>query len=119
MPVTLNKIANNTAEVTMSVAGDTLTVTYYPSHVTEKTFAQLQEFASSDENNIIAGFGTLNDVLSLLIKSWDLFEDDQQTSMYPIVPDRLAELPVAFRLQVLSSIMSDIRPNLAAPQTLN
>jgi hypothetical protein len=36
--------------------------------------------------------------------------------MYPLEADRLAELPVGFRMNVMNAIMSDIRPETLAPQ---
>ena len=121
MPVTLSQIADNTAKVTLQVrvgddATSDLTIVYYPSHITETTFANLQKFDSRDQSNLIDSFGSLNEVLASLIKSWDFFEDDAQLLMVPITPERLASLPIVFRMSVLSGIMGDIRPETIAPQ---
>lgn len=110
MALTLNKIANNVASVTFQYSGDSVTIEYYPSKVTEKTFAQLQSFAQTNADNIIAGFSTLNGMLANLIKSWDVYQDDAETIMYPLTPDALAELPIAFRTKVMQEILGDIRP---------
>lgn len=123
MPITLAQIAGNVASITLQIqSGDTvndLNVEYYPSKVTEETFSRLQSFDQIGEGNIVEGFGSLNDVLSSLIKSWDLFEDDEQTIMYPITPDALKKLPIVFRISVLQSIMGDIRPETLAPPIQN
>jgi hypothetical protein len=120
MALTLSKIANNTSTVTIAVDGEQLTITYYPSRVTEKTFAELQSFANmSETKDVAAGFASLNDILARLIKSWDLYEDDEQTVMYPLTAERLAELPIILRTQIIWAVMGDIRPEAIAPQTLN
>lgn len=130
MPVTLAKIASNTASVTIRVGDDTVTIVYYPSRVTEKIFTQLQAFSSMDESNVTASFETLNEILAGkvqkddegkitigqgLIKSWDVFEDERQRHMFPIDPRRFPDLPLPFRLQVLKAILGDIRPETIAP----
>lgn len=120
MPVTLSQIAGNIASITLKIqSGDTyndFTVEYYPGKVTEETFSHLQAFDQINEGSIIKGFGSLNEVLSTLIKSWDLYEDNEQTIMYPITPDALKKLPIAFRINILQGIMSDIRPEAMMPQ---
>lgn len=117
MPITLSKIANNTATVTLQDGEDSANITYYPARVTEKIFQQMKSFEDADANNLVAGFETLNAILVHLIKEWDLFEDDAQTIMFPLDPDRLAELPIIFRMQVVYAILGDLRPEMLAPQT--
>ncbi|MGH2478199.1 MAG: hypothetical protein ACRDHW_00870 [Ktedonobacteraceae bacterium] len=111
MPVSLTKIAANVAVVTFFHGEDSVTVVYYPSRVTEKMYAELQSIGDDP-----ARLGAFNDCLCRLIKSWDVFEDDEQTIPFPLIPDRLAELPLVFRIQVLQEIMRDIRPEAIAPQ---
>lgn len=115
MPLTLAKIAANTATVTLAVGEDTATIVYFPGRVTEKAIAVLNSFSSMDETNLQAGFRAFNAELVKLIQSWDVLEDDG--TMFPLDADRLSELPVTFRVQVLSAILGDIRPNQAATQT--
>jgi hypothetical protein len=115
MPVTFSKIASNTASVTLHIGEDTVTVVYFPGHITEKSIAQMQSFSTMDESSLAVGFAGFNEMLAHLIKSWDVFEDDEQTVMFPLDPVRLAELPVGFRLDVITAIMGDIRPEVMAP----
>lgn len=113
MGITLSKIANNSAHVTFQYGEDSVNLEYYPSHVTERTFAQLQEFSrmeGAELDTIIDAFGKLNEMLVSLLKSWDVLEDDEKT-MYPIAVEHLSALPIPFRLAVLQAIMGDIRPN--------
>lgn len=117
MGITLAKIANNSARVTFKYGEDDVTLEYYPAKVTEKVFARLQAFGKMDESNMIDQFAAFNNTLCDLIKTWDVYEDDNQTITFPLAPDRLAELPFAFRLSCIQAIMRDIRPNEAAPQT--
>lgn len=114
MPITLAKIANNTAQVTLSVGEDSVTITYFPARITEKTVASLQMFMDANESNLADSFAGLNSILTTLIKDWDVYENEAQTIMFPIDASRLEELPIMFRLQVVSAIMRDVRPESVA-----
>jgi len=116
MPLNLTQIATNSASVTGHYAGESAVVIYYPSRITEKTYAQLQQIAAMDESTLAAGFSNLNDILAHLMKEWDVFEDDEQTIMFPLKAERLAELPILFRMAVLQAILGDLRPEMIAPQ---
>lgn len=119
MPLSLSKMATNTASVTFCFGSDPVTVTYYPGKVTEKALADLQAMSHLADDTIVDGFGAFNAMLAGLIKSWDVFEDDEQTQMFPVDATRFSELPFAFRMQVLQAIMQDIRPETMALQTRN
>jgi len=133
MPITLSKIANNSAKVSFQYGEDEVTLEYYPGRVTERTFAQLQAFSNiEDFDDVMTGFAMLNELLAgkpldaekslmgeaqptAILKLWDVLNDDG--TMFPIRPDRLSELPIPFRFAVLKAIMGDIRPNEIAPQS--
>jgi hypothetical protein len=117
MPVTLSKIASNTASVTLEVGEDTVTIVYFPARMTEKVFSQLQAMSGTDEKNIHEHFDGFNQAIISMVKSWDVFEDDKEKVMFPLDKDRLGELPIFFRMQVIETIMNDIRPNELVPQT--
>ena len=120
MPISLNKIANNVANVSFVYDSETVNFSYYPARITEKTFAQLQSLESmSNIEDINTGFAALNSMLAQLIKKWDVYEDDAQTVVYPLEAARLADLPIMFRMQVLGTILRDFRPEALMPQTLN
>lgn len=123
MPVSLTQIANKTASVTFCIGGDpdaSLTVVYNPGLLTEKVFAQLQRLQDSkDTNEALDGFRSLNSILCKLITSWDAYEDEEQTVTIPLTPDRFADLPIEFRMEVLGALMNDMRPEGKAPQTPN
>ncbi len=116
MPLSLSQIANNTASVTLHYGDSTITIIYFPGRVTEKSIAHMQSFATMDESTLVSGFAGFNEMLAHLVKSWDFYEDDEHTVMIPLEPDRLSELPVGFRMDVISAIMGDIRPEVMAPQ---
>lgn len=115
MPVTLAKIAANTASVTLAVGAESVTITYYPGRVTEKTIALTQAMASMTGETMAASYARFNEALAGLIQRWDVLEDDGAT-MFPLLPERLADLPVGFRIQVMSAILGDLRPEAPAPQ---
>jgi hypothetical protein len=103
--------------VTLSVAGETVTIIYYPGRVTEKSMAQIQSMATLDESSIVSGFAGFNETLAHLVKSWDVLDDSVDPPvMFPLEPKRLAELPIGFRIQAMGAIMNDIRPEAMAPQ---
>src|SRR5215469_2894442 len=100
MPITLAQIAANTASVTFevtltaedgSVSTQPVTVVYYPGRVTEKAIAQLQNFSTLTADSVVSGLERFNVTLSSLIKSWDVYEDAEQTVMFPPTAARLAE----------------------------
>lgn len=115
MPITFHQIASNTATVTLHVGEETVTVVYYPGRVTEKTIKTMMSFANLEQAQLEEGFRSFNTVFTTLIKSWDVLEDDGET-MFPLLPERLEELPVFFRVQVVNAIMEDLRPEAIAPQ---
>lgn len=116
MGLTLAKIARNVATVNLYYSGEEIHIEYYPARVTEKTYASLTAFASMTNETIDSGFKTLNKILGLLIKEWNVFDDEAETIMYPLTQDKLSELPILFRTAVLQAILSDIRPETLAPQ---
>ncbi len=119
MPITLAKIASNTASVTLSggsLGEDTVTLVYYPGRVTENVISRMSGFAGVSPDAIVSELHLFNETLASLIKSWDVFDDAEQTVMFPIDATRFSELPIAFRLQVTSGILGDIRPEAFAPQ---
>ena len=120
MPITLAKIASNTADLTFGWGDDTVSLTYYPGRVTEKVLADMQAIGrlsdASDEAAMMQSFTDFNEMLASLIKSWDVYEDDAQTVMFPLEAERLQELPFFFRMACIQSIIGDIRPEMIAPQ---
>ena len=104
MPVTFQQIAENTASVTIPIKNlGTVTVEYYPNKITDKMAAEIQ-----------AGNVDDNQILMNLIKSWDIYEDDDFTIMWPL--ERMDEFGYAFKVQVAMAIVEDIRPEAMASQ---
>lgn len=105
MPVSYSKMVSNTARLTFQVGEDTLNIDYYPNKVTDKAIEELDK-----------GTDALNTVLASLIKWWDFFEDDEQTQMFPIDPERFHDLGLKFRIDLAWGIIRDVRPEIQAPQ---
>ncbi len=102
MPVTFNQIANNTANVTIQIAGlGPVTIEYYPNKITKKYAAEI-EAGNVDDSQLLID----------LIKSWDIYEDDDFTVMWPLA--RMDEFGYAFKLQVAQAIVNDISPEATA-----
>lgn len=120
MPVSLAKIAADIAKVTLYVNDDSLTVYYYPSKITDETIALGGVFL--DLNSVqgaMSAMESLNSLLCGLIQSWDLFEDEEQTTMVPVTPERLKSIPTLLKGKIIGAIMSDIRPEGGMPQIPN
>jgi hypothetical protein len=108
MPVTLGKMAANTASVTIPIGTDTLTIVYYPNAVTDNSVAQFD-----------AGSDAFNETMPKIIKSWDIYVDEEQTTILPIAPESFADMGYQYKLQILQAIIEDVRPNTIAPQIQN
>jgi len=107
MPVTFNQIASNTASVTIPIENvGPVTIVYYPNKMTDKYVADLQA-GNVDDNTLLID----------LIKSWDIYEDEDFTVMWPL--ERMDEFGYAFKVQVAMAIVNDLRPEAMAPKTLN
>jgi hypothetical protein len=121
MPISLSQLAKNTAQVTYQGGEnpeDTVTLTYWPARVTEQFLAAAQVFENSQGMDLLAGFIDFNKSLAVVIQRWDIYEDDEQTQMFPIDPDRFKELPIALRIGAYTAIASHIRPENIAPQVV-
>lgn len=122
MPISLAQIIQNTAKVTFQVGDnpdDTLTVEYYPRHVTDKELLAILSFDSLGDEHTAEKLAGLNDMLASLIKDWDLYEDPEMTIKVPITAERFSRLYVDLRAKMISAIASNIRPEAAAPQAMN
>jgi hypothetical protein len=119
MGITLSQIASNTAQVTLTggtlSAGQSATIVYYPGRITENAVIAPTELGSMTTQTAPDKFKAFNEMLAHLIQSWDVLQDDG--SMFPIDPALFVELPFAFRMQVYTTIMRDIRPEALVPQT--
>jgi hypothetical protein len=105
MPVTFRQIANNTASVMLQLGADTITIVYYPNKLTDKLIAEINDGITKD-----------NEMLEQLIQSWDVYEDDEHTVMFPL--SRINEFGIPFKQQVGEAIGQDIRPNSVTPQKI-
>jgi hypothetical protein len=109
MPVTFRQIAAKTAKVTLKIKGDednddvTITIVYWPNKFTPELLARAN-----------AGELTDKEYFPTLIKSWDVYEDEEHTVMFPL--ERIDEFGIAFKQQLAKALGEDIRPNLLMPQ---
>jgi hypothetical protein len=119
MGVTLAKIAANTATIHVPIGDDVVNITYYPGRITEHTMAACQ-IDGSTTDEVMSSFDGYNETLCSIIKSWDIYEDDEQTKLLPVDVEHFAALPLAFRGAIYQTIMVDIRPNaLVSSMTLS
>jgi hypothetical protein len=108
MPITVQKLASNTADVTIQVGGETVTLTYKPALVTEKVFDEMMKLTGDKVTvSLSEAAMVVNDILVRLIAKWDVMEDEAGTQMFPLDAERLADLPLFFRLKCLMAIAQD------------
>ncbi len=100
MALTLAKIATNTASVTLHYSGEDI----------------LMMQALSETAEASAGLNSLTETLARLIKAWTLYEDAEETVMFPLDPERMAELPISLISQAFTVIVGDSRPEAQATQ---
>lgn len=116
MPVTLAKLANNTAETSFVYEGEPVEITYYPARISDPLYIQLQAFTKLNEGaDMAAMFQDLNKQIVHLVKAWDIYEDEK--NLFPLDADRLPELPLDLRIGVIQAMMGDFRPEARMPQT--
>lgn len=112
MPITLQKMVENTAPVSFTWGDDTVNVVYHPGKVTEAFLSQVLAFQQMDEASFDATFRSFNTELASILQSWDVLDGDgSDGAMFPLEGARFPELPISFRMRVAMEIMQDIRPN--------
>jgi hypothetical protein len=118
MPVSLAKLAANTADTSFMYEGEPVEIIYYPARISDPLYIQLQAFTRLDEGSDMAAmFKDLNKQIVYLVKSWDIYEDEK--NLFPLDADRLPELPLDLRIGVIQAMMGDFRPEARKPQTQN
>jgi hypothetical protein len=115
MPASLAKIAANTASVNVPVDDDFVTVVYYPGRVTERMFRVMIAIDTMTPESFEQTFVDFNQMLAGLIKSWDLYEDAEETIPFPVDVARFPEIALGFRSTVFYTILADMRPEAGAP----
>lgn len=110
MPVSYEQIISNSSEVTFTYQGDTVTVWYCPGKIDDKAYSKIMSFAQSGVQNTDETLSSVNDLLASLIDKWDVYEDAKQTKMFPLVPEKLALLPVSLKIKALVEVATNVRP---------
>lgn len=114
MTVKLSDIASNHSTVKVAVGDEYVTINYYPGRITDEVFQTLVGFDHLTAESAKSTLHDLNSTLVHLVESWDVVENDGET-VIPLTLKRLASVYLPFKMQVLASIMADIRPEAVAP----
>lgn len=112
MPVKLSDISAKCKPIRIMFDGDDLNIEYYPNKITEETFVQLNALAAMKEDNISESFMAYNTTLVGLMKSWDMIDDNE--AVLPLTAEQMIKVGIVVRGEILTAIMSDIRPNQTA-----
>jgi|ERR1700724_1198910 len=117
MPLSHSQVQKDEATVSVPMLGEILNIVYYPSRMTDDVFIKFAEIENVRTINDAKGaLVNMNETLASMIKSWDFYVDDEQTTMWPLEPDRLAELDMTFKLKCLFAMMRHVRPEAELPQ---
>ena len=109
---TFKQIAAKTAKITLHIDGDednppiTVTIVYYPNKFTAEVAARANSGDISDK-----------EYFPTLIKSWNIYEDEEETVMTPI--EHIDKFGVDFKQRLARALVEDLRPNLETPQNGN
>ncbi len=107
-------VPHTTASVTIQADGIQVTISYDPGKISKKMVLQFQKGIPSILEQLKDDVASLNEELARVITSWNIYEDVEQTIMYPLDADRLAELPLPFRLAALIAILGNTSPEVVA-----
>ncbi|SRR6266705_580614 len=117
MPLSHSQVQKDEATVSIPMLGEMLNIVYYPSRMTDDVFIKFAEIETVKTINDAKGALTsMNEMLAGMIKSWDFYEDDEQTVMWPLEPAMLAKVDMTFKLKCLFAIMRHVRPEAQVPQ---
>ena len=98
MTLSVSQMAANEANLALTIAGDTLNITYYPGKLTARVTDQ---------------FTTLDGIcqsLGGIIKSWDLLVSPDGP-VYPLDAESLSNLGIDLLREIALGIVTDTRPN--------
>lgn len=111
MPLSHSQVKKDTAEVSVPIYGDTLKIQFYPSRMKDSVWIKWSEIQDAKTlEDAKTALVNINEMLAEMIKSWDYFEDDAQTKMYPLEPAALAELDMTFKTKCLFAMIRHMRP---------
>jgi len=114
MGIKLSQLAGDSAHVDVSFKLGTLSIDYAPLKITDEMLALFTDFANTNGSNANGRFAQVNRILAEIVMSWDLLEDDGETSI-ALTPERLANISPVIKLVIATAILSDIRPESIAP----
>jgi len=121
MPISHSQAVSNEATVTLEVYGGQLNLVYYPSKVTDEfllKFGELERIqGSKTAEEASSRLMKASELMVYVMKSWDYFEDDEQTKMWPLTVEALSKLDFVLKMHCLYAIMGHMRPEGVTPQT--
>jgi len=121
MPISHSQAVSNEAIVTLEIYGGQLNLVYYPSKITDEFLIKFGELESIQNAKTAEEakerLKKASELMVDVMKSWDYFEDDEQTKMWPLTVESLAKLDFVLKMQCIYAIMRHMRPEGVKPQT--
>ena len=114
MPLSYSQVQADEGKVPVPMYGEILNIVYYPSKMTDDILLKFAGLESAKTlEDVKAGLINLNEMLADLIKSWDFYEDDEQTTMWALTAESIARLDMTFKMKCLYAIIGHVRPEAA------
>ena len=112
MPVKLSHIAKKTATITLcfdeqQTDENSLNIEYYPNLLTDELVLGWQEAKAKGEEDLAEYAKANNEQILSLIKSWDLLEDDGETTI-PLTPASMLKVSYVIKAQIMQAIMEEM-----------
>ena|ERR1041385_1439052 len=117
MPLSYSQVQKDEGKTTVPMYGETLNIVYSPSKMTDEIFFKVTSLDGARTiEDVKTALTNLNEMLADLIKSWDFYEDDEQTVMWPLTPESIGRLDMVFKMKVLYAVIGHVRPEAQLPQ---
>lgn len=101
MPLSLNALAKDVADLTVRIGEDTVELTFHPNAVTPEVEAEMVAISKTAAD----GQGMeLARLLEEILVAWDIVEDEADTDPIPCTVEGIARVPIAVLGEIAKAI---------------
>jgi hypothetical protein len=108
MPIKLSQLAAKSAPLTLWFGEDSLELEYYPNKITDEMILGWQEAQSRGDQATAEYIRENNEAFLSFIKSWDMLEDDEITTI-PLTPEDMLRVPTIIKSYILEAVMGEMQ----------
>lgn len=114
MPIRFSDLARETKGGTVDVGGDGDVIHFeFRHHLITPAFMQtlyaLEAAATASPAEQMAAISAVSEQVARLVVEWDVLDDDD-VSMFPLTPERLAGFPLLIQLRILNQCVAEMQP---------